>query len=765
MHPRPSTLQRPIDSTRQRSVPLRHFISAVLATSALMGAQSSNADQQTDDQSNAKPTQQSAGGLEEITVQARRFLPEAQTTATGLAMSIVDTPQAISILSDELFDATGTDSVYEALDLVPGATRMGQGWGRDTIMLRGIPFGSPRVNGTLFPMQTSLEQDAFERVEIVRGPATALYGVSGSFGGEINQILKRPSPKFHTSVEAKAGSFDYQRYTADITGAIPGTDEKLQARVVGVYQDWGRPQKVVDIQNDKNMVMGALSYDFTESTEGNVYYYRSMADVDPTDGGALVYIDGKLDVPKKVPWDNYYFSDERNSRAEIIYSFLVADVSHRFANNWRLKTQFTKQHTSFDGSYYYPFGPAGAYGLGDNEVYFYTFDASRHGDRMTFDVSLGGDFEMFDKSHQFFAALEYHGDSDPAYNQTKQSIGLGLLNIFEGGRGVLSNGDPIPLIDRDALPVVLAAESSNDEYRASLQLLLNLTERLHVLVGGLYEQGSVDTKAIVGGGGDVSDDYSELLGRLSVTYDLLTNRGIFSKVNVYGSYSQGFSPNIGIRDPNGDYISESQEMDQYEIGLKAEMLDGALVSTLVAYDSKITNIAVSAAYLGDLNFGRVLGGERKAKGIEFEVLGQLTPGWNIAANYTTTDTEILDPNYPEIDVQAEMVPDYQVGLYSTYEWIAGPLAGLRLGGGVFKKGEYRLTDAARTINLYGNYDHEGYTRLDLMAGYRWKSIELFANIENATDEEYFMTWEAHPGFGIVRGEPRTYKVGVRFELD
>jgi iron complex outermembrane receptor protein len=251
---------------------------------------------------------------------------------------------------------------------------------------------------------------------------------------------------------------------------------------------------------------------------------------------------------------------------------------------------------------------------------------------------------------------------------------------------------------------------------------------------------------------------------LSVVYDLIEDQGIFSALNVYGSYSQGFAPNVGVKDPDGNFVDAPQKMDQAELGLKAEMFKGALGGSLVAYQSSIDNLPVTSAFLGNVTVGSVLAGKRDVNGIEFELIGRIANGWNTVLNYTYTDTEVTDPNYPGIDVQSKMVPHHQGGIFTSYEWLGGTFEGLRLGAGVFVKGKYRLTDNPRLVDLYGNLENPGYTRVDLSASYRRNSLEFFANVENAFDKDYFMTWEVHPGFSIVHGEPLTFKGGVRYSF-
>ena len=177
--------------------------------------------------------------LEEIVVSARKYRPKDQTSASGLRLDLIDTPQSISVISQEMMDLAGVRSAYEAVDMVPGVNRQGTGFGSEFLMIRGQELANPRINGIDAYSASYLDSYATERLEIVRGPATVLYGVTGSFGGEINQVLKSPSSAFSGDIGVEAGDFDRQRIEADMGGAIPGTDGKLKVRAVGAYSDCG----------------------------------------------------------------------------------------------------------------------------------------------------------------------------------------------------------------------------------------------------------------------------------------------------------------------------------------------------------------------------------------------------------------------------------------------------------------------------------------------------------------------------------------------
>jgi outer membrane receptor protein involved in Fe transport len=92
------------------------------------------------------------------------------------------------------------------------------------VLIRGQPLTEPRVNGMNALTFQYLDSYALERIEVVRGPATVLYGITGGFGGELNQILKKPTDSFHANFGYNNGSFSHRRYEGDVSGPIPGTD-------------------------------------------------------------------------------------------------------------------------------------------------------------------------------------------------------------------------------------------------------------------------------------------------------------------------------------------------------------------------------------------------------------------------------------------------------------------------------------------------------------------------------------------------------------
>lgn len=152
-------------------------------------------------------------------------------------------------------------------------------------------------------------------------------------------------------------------------------------------------------------------------------------------------------------------------------------------------------------------------------------------------------------------------------------------------------------------------------------------------------------------------------------------------------------------------------------------------------------------------------GEAQSRGVELDLTGQISPGWDVIASYAYTDTEILKDNSNNVGNRLPNVPRHGGSLWSTYRFQEGPLSGLQFGAGMYARGQ-RQSDAENTLQL------PGYVTVNLMAGYEWKvgpsKVSAQLNIENLLDKEYFQD-----GFGPIEsdfGSPRAYIGSVRVEF-
>ncbi len=692
-------------------------------------------------------------------------------------MKVIDTPQSISVISEEMLEAIEAKSAYDAMELIPGVHQDGTGYGGEFLTIRGQENTEPRINGMNANTYAFVDAFLLERLEVVRGPATVLYGVTGAFGGEINQILKKPEDGFNATFGFIGGSFESLRYHADLTGAVPGTDDRLKVRLVGSYSDYGIPQETIDARsNIDRAFLGSASYEFTPSTVGSFYLYKQQRDHDPTDGCPLALdANNELFVPN-TPLEHWYCGDAKQSNHHLDTDWAFASLSHQFSNDWQIEGKVAQSSTASVLDYLYAFGPAGAYGLNDGEVYLYAYDWAIVNDYTTANLSLGGSLDLGGRTHQFFAALEYQ-KQEQDYNNF-QSFFLGFLRIEDGGQGVLADGSPIPLApDR-----VFSGKRLTDAevLRGSVQVLLNPIDRLELLAGVLVQKTDLSTenrqvgRPVLPGGIDQTDT----VPRFGVTYDVADEGKWLTDARAYFSYSEGFRPNVGVFDSDGEPLTDPQEMESFEVGLKTEWNDGNVGASVALYEAELTNVASTNFILDDLGggsgvFAANLQGKHKFKGVELEVVGELLPGWNAALSYAYTDAEIISTLISD-PIAVNSVPKHQGSLYTSYEFLAGPLKGFTIGTAVVSKIDIPLVGNANAI-FVGEYDPnkqllQSQTRVDFKASYkgfagRLQGWEIFAKVYNANDVRYYYSLTGgHPGFSNSVGQPRTYSFGIEYSF-
>ncbi len=761
------------------------YLQALLASTALVSVGALHA--QTD--TTAAESEADSEAIEEIVVRgiARKFRPDDQSSATGLNLALIETPQSVTVLTPEMLHTINANSAYEATDLVPNVQRIGYGFGNQNILLRGITGSNRRVNGLLLgDYQTQIQSYAVERLEFVRGPATAIYGVTGSFGGEINNILKKPRPTMQMQFGTSFGSYDSQEYYADITGAL-AKDGAVSGRFVGRYNEYDLPMDIAGetFPNYESMVLGSVNWDISDQTSLRFSYYQGHRNTDPWDGAALYQnTAGSLELPDADP-EQWYFSHPDQSVETLDSDFAIIELEHELNNGWRTKSQLAWSQADQYLSYFYPFGPFGAYSLADDEIYIYSYDIERATEELTFNQSLGGEFEWFGREHEFFAAVEYKDDRDPQMFKLLNSEFMGLARVdwftdgVYDGQPRFSDGSPFLPISgsrEEILGIRQLSYQGSEDLKFSAQLLLNPTDRLMLLAGVLFHKNESVTTLPINQGNVINPprvteiDFNEQVYRFGATYDVADDFGIIDDARVYYSYSEGFQPQT-FTDADGVTVSAPREMVQHEIGLKTEMIDGAVGASLALFNYEITNIAISSAFLGSFGgFGStVLEGSQEATGLEAEVVGEILPGWNLSANYAWMDAEVINPNNAR-STPLRGTPENSGSVTTTYEFLEGALQGLRVGATFKAAGDYAYVTGTANVDLWGPLLEAGaHQRFDLHASYapregRLQNFEVYFNWRNVFEEDIIMAKEGHPGFGVMFIDQEMITLGMRYNI-
>jgi iron complex outermembrane recepter protein len=257
-------------------------------------------------------------------------------------------------------------------------------------------------------------------------------------------------------------------------------------------------------------------------------------------------------------------------------------------------------------------------------------------------------------------------------------------------------------------------------YGAYLQDQITLLDNLKLLIGGRYDWVSrEDEIADFGTFGNTVDDPPQNDGAFSPRLGLVYQPS--DDVSLYASYSRSFSFTTGFN-PDGRAF-EPTRGTQYEVGVKADFLDGRLSSTLAAYHLTRTNVTTEDP---DNPQFSIQTGEQRSQGIELDLTGEILPGWNITTSYAYTDAEVTEDNVIPEGNRLPNVPEHQASLWTTYTLQSGDLEGLGFGLGLFYIGD-------RQGDLDNSYQVDGYLRTDAALYYRRGRLNAAINVRNLFD--------------------------------
>lgn len=669
------------------------------------------------------------------------------STATGLPLTLRDTPQNVSIISEQQIKDQNLDSLGKALNRavglytdVKGSTTSGysvlyaRGNRVENFQLDGIPTSNVGLGGKGpgdEPNAWSVLNTAqYDRIEVLRG-ATALMDGSGEPSATVSLHRKRPTKAFQGSISAKFGSFNLHGTELDLSGGL-NQDNSVRGRIVASYSGTDTFRDRADNRN--GMVYAVTEWDITPNTTltlGGTHQY--MRDLNSSMFGLVLYDTDGNAIPAT-----------RKSNATINGSYtrfsnlnLFTELKHRFANNWELKVEYgyTKGHrdqvAGIAGSAFaIPGVPmvAGAIVKSDERP-------SQH----NFTLALNGQYALWGREHDaMFGISGYHLKSDqPRYARQ-------IARIFR---------DPAVMGSFDGNYILPDWVASGQDYNRIRQIgayaatRLRPTDKLAVILGGRYTRFNVteDTQYITNG----QNSQGSFTPYTGIVYDLTDT------LSVYTSYAQIFKPQTK-RDQANRYLN-AEKGSNLETGLKGEFFDGKLNGSIALFETRKKNVGFCAAYTaGGLTCDYYdFDPSTKSRGVELEVNGLVTDNWLLSAGFSQTIGKNSNgsPFKPE-------VPRRQFKLFSSYT--AGNLT---LGGGV--RWQSKIYEGTPWGLNYGASEdlvakaravstQKSYAVVDLMARYRLsKHAELGLNIDNLFDKTYRTSVNSH-SYGSPRNIVGTF---------
>ncbi|MEM9808184.1 MAG: TonB-dependent siderophore receptor [Cyanobacteria bacterium P01_D01_bin.56] len=651
------------------------------------------------------------------------YNPSSASTATRTDTPLRDIPQSIQVVPRQVLEDRNVQTVNQAIETVSGVIdggdtifRIFRGFSTEgTSQLRnGYRLGNSYVT---IPEESTA---AIERIEVLQGPASVLFGALDP-GGVINTITKRPLDEPFHELSLEVGNRGLVQPSIDLSGPLT-TDDTALYRFIAEYSTFDGYFNGGD--RDNVLISPSIRLNIGDRTTLDLFYEYSRYAGDLYGGlQTLARSDGSL-LPREVNvWGNPDLTfDERQS-----HEYGLA-LEHQFNDNLQLRSAFAANNFSVPGQRF-----AVPINLVDDRfVEFLYLDRVDSHDIYFGQIDLLGKFNTGAFEHQLLLGFDYENDSQSVAGLTTPQP-LPLLDVLNPEYNVARPTDLVPdfAFDRDTVT-----------YGVYLQDQIAFNDRLKLLIGGRYDWVSNELEITI----NDTDEPVVTDGAFSPRIGLVYQPS--DTVSLYGSYSRSFLP---TRSFAGE-ILEPTRGTQYEAGIRVDFLDNQLSATLAAYHLTQTNVVTTDP---DNPFVSIQTGEQRSQGIELNISGEILPGWNVVASYAYTDAEVTRDNDIPVGNQLNNVPFNQASLWTTYEIQEGDLAGLGFGLGLFFVGE-RQGDLANSFAL------DSYLRTDAALYYRRDQLNAAINIRNLFDVDYASS-ASSPTY-IRRGDPFTITGSISWEF-
>ncbi|MBC3956822.1 TonB-dependent siderophore receptor [Pseudomonas triticifolii] len=670
---------------------------------------------------------QSATDIENAQGPVQGYRATRSASATRTDTSLHETPQSISVVTREAVEDIGATRLQDALDYAGGVGRANNfgGQGLTTFTVRGFTTGEFYRNG--FPINRGYpnmpDASTIERLEVLRGPATTLYG-RGDPGGTFNVVSKQPLAERSVTLGSQLNDQGMKRGTLDASGPL---DEEgrfaYRLNVVGEGGDTFRDH----VETERYGVTPVLSWQVDDATritfEGD--FMRNNA---PLDRGLTRYPNQTRTASRDT-----FFGEKNVGKLHNDNNMAQIRFDHDLNADWKLGGGIQMLDGSLKGDAIEANGlAADGRTLGRN----FNYRKLEWTDR---DVQLNvtGHFATGAFDHTLLAGVEYEDyDYKSIIQRSSGAVNAYTIDIF----------DPVYGKARPALTRTTTHDKENlKTYAAFVQDQVALTERMKLLAGVRFERFEHDYDTF-GVGVPFTNSDNAVTPRLGLTYDLTDT------VAVYANTARSFKPNTGASRLGGGFKSE--EGKSYEVGVKWDALDRQLSVDAALYQIEKQNVLTTDPV--DSTFS-VAAGEVRSRGLDLNVVGNLTPEWRVMGSYAYVDAEVTKDNTLRSGTRLLNIPQQTFSLLNVYEFQDGALRGLGLGAG----GRYVDQRAGQTANTAFSMD--SYTVFDLLAFYKVNEhIKLNLDLKNVFNTEY-----EEGAFGNVYaypGAPRTVQVGIAYTL-
>lgn len=671
-----------------------------------------------------------ASNVEQSSEQTKAYNVKNSNSATKLNIEAKETPQTINVVTRQQIEDFGLTSTRDVLKNTPGVTVSNQETERTSYMARGFEISNILTDGVGFPLSgynynnTNPDTYFYDRVEIVKG-ADSLTNAFGDPSATINNIRKRPTQEFQATGGVSYGSWDTQRYEADVSGSIIPSG-KVRGRIMG-YEQTG--DSYLDrYSSEKNGFAGVIEADLTDSTLLTVGYSQEQNKPNANNWGALPLLDAN---GKQISYDRSYNPNPDWAHWDNETQNAFAELKQKINDQWTAKLTYNYLDTKHNSRLLYYYGYPQADGSG---VSLTPWGGQEHQEKHAVDFNLEGTYKLFNQEHEATLGYSYVR----SHQQDKQSTGtINDSNVVKSTTTDWASWTHQSVTWSDFTEAANYTQNINSIYAATR---LHLTEDLKLLLGANYVEAESKGESY---GSPMSYSESKVSPYAGLTYNFTP------EYTGYMSYTSIFRPQTGI-DKDTNQALKPIEGKSYEMGIKSSWLDDRLTGTLSVFKTEQNNYPLRNSDGNPLN-RKVPTSDLESQGVEVGLSGQITDNVNLSFGYAQFSIKDIK-NGGEARTYN---PNQTLNLLTTYTLSALPK--LKVGAGLQWQDGVKLYDS--TVN--STITQDAYALVNLMASYEVNNhITLQANGNNIFDKKYLYSFPDGQGF---YGPSANYTVAVKFK--
>lgn len=694
-------------------------------------AVSEESTQQTTDETQSKPSTTAEDEAIELIVTGEQdsFTVPNATTGTRTDTPLRDTPQSIQVIPRKIIDEQQAIELDDVLRNASGVVSGSQDPRGQRFTIRGFDSSSVLRDGIRLTNGGSgnigfLDLSNVERVEVLKGPAAILYG-SLEPGGVVNLVSKQPVSEPYYDVGFRVGNRGLIEPSIDFSGPLTD-DKRVLYRLNALYrrEDSFRD---FDVPIEKFFIAPTISWKISDRTDLTV----NLEYTDDKRPGDFAGIPAIGDRVADIPFDRITGEPDDNARNE---SLRVAyKLEHRFSDDWKVRNNFS----------YYDLNPYFIANAGPISPFFFNestgdinriyIQNSQPVENFELQTNVVGKFSTGSLKHTLLAGVDLFRQDFTGFRRFDLSP-QPVFNIFNPEYGLVSRPDSFD----DDLPKI--SESRTDSLGIYLQDQIKVGDKFHILAGIRYDTVQQESENFENNTSSSQND-DAFSPRVGLVYQPT------KELSLYGSYSTSFAPNSG-ETRSGNFL-DPERGEQFEIGARAELLNGGLVANLAVFDITKKNVSTGDPTNTARETFVVAIGEQRSRGIELDLIGKISPAWNVVANYAYTDADITKDNTSIEGNRLFGVPEHNFNLWTTYKIQKGSLKGLGLSLG-FNFIDDRFGDNDNSFVL------ENYFLTNAAISYKRDNWEAALNFRNLFDVQYIDSsegfsrlFETRPGAGFT----------------